>query len=439
MKLISVLFIAFVAGLGPRAAGAAEPASVRLDLATALSELERNNPGLSAAHARTRAAEARISEARSALLPTLVATGGYVRNSAEVEVRLGSLLGQIPGAPDVPNLVIQPLDAWTASGTLTVPLVVPTAWYDVDAAKAGHRAAQASSELGRRELRTALATLAYGAAAMRAVVGASERAVELAREQVASAERRVAAGTAAPLDVLRAKAEQVNRESDLARARADSARADLALGILLGRETPVVITVPDLEAQRPNPAPASPPTPGRRPELDALQAKAEAAREQIGSAQARHLPTLHAMGSLFASDEPYPTGDRTGWRVGVELRIPLYDGGYRYGRRHEAEAELEAAQAELSQRRLAIHQETSDARREVEVARERKRLAFAQQELAQSAAESAKRSYDAGVGTTLDVLDANDKLYRADVALAQAKALVAKSLIALERALGTGP
>lgn len=437
MKFSSVLFVALVVALGPRAARAADSGPATLDLPAALAELEQKNPGLGVAHAQTRAAGARIREARAAMLPTLVATGGYVRNSAEVQVRLGALLSQVPGAPNVGNIVIQPLDAWTASGTLNVPLLEPSAWYEVDAAKAGEKAAKASSEVARLELRTQFATLAYGAEALRAVVSASERAVDLAREQVKSAERRVASGTAAPLDVLRAKADQVNRESDLTRARADVERAELALGILLGRERPVVITVPELVSEQSKARTETTTRP--RAELTALDAKAEAARARIRSARARHLPTLHAMGSLFASDEPYPTGDRTGWRVGVELKIPLYDGGFRYGKRREAEAELDAAQAELSERRLKIRQEVSDARREVKVARERKRLAFAQQELASSAAQSAKRSYDAGVSTTLDVLDANDKLYKADVALAQADAQLAQSLIGLQRALGTGP
>lgn len=446
MKLSSFLSMALAISLAPLEVGAtdshpttpAEAGPPALSLTAALAELEAKNPGLTAAQAHVREADARISEARSALFPSLVATGSYVRNNAEVAVRLGSFLSQIPGAPNISDLVIQPLDAWTATGVLSVPILVPTAFYDIDAAKAGQKATEASTDVATRELRTNFVKIAYQAEALREVVSASERAVQLAAEQAASAERRVKSGTAAPLDVLRAKAEQVKRESDLARARADVERAQLALGILLGRKTPVAIVVPELTPDTPM-ATARSKSGARRPELDVLQARADAARSQMSSARARHLPRLHALGSIFVSDEPYPTGDHSGWRVGVELTLPLYDGGYRYGRRREAEAELQGIQAELSERKLAIHQEVSDAKREIEVAKERQRLAHARKELAADAAASAKRSYDAGISTTLDVLDANDKLYQADVAMAQAKAQLAESRIELERALGTGP
>jgi outer membrane protein TolC len=42
-----------------------------------------------------------------------------------------------------------------------------------------------------------------------------------------------------------------------------------------------------------------------------------------------------------------------------------------------------------------------------------------------------------GLSTSLDVLDANDKLFQAEVALAAEKARKAQARVELERALGT--
>ena len=89
--------------------------------------------------------------------------------------------------------------------------------------------------------------------------------------------------------------------------------------------------------------------------------------------------------------------------------------------------------------RLAIVQEVEDGLREVRVAAERLRLAETQGRLAADAAASARRSYEAGVASSLDVIDANDRLYQADVQLASARARTAQARIALDRAIGRGP
>lgn len=405
-----------------------------LDLNAALQEFDRNSPNLGAARAHLDESRAVIQEARAALQPTAQAAGSYVRNNAEVALNLGALLAQIPGAPNIPSTVIQPLDAWTASAAVRVPVFALSSWYDVDVAIAAVGVGEATFESSRQQSHAALATLAYAQSALEEVVHASERAVELAAEQVSSAERRTTAGTAAPLDVLRARTEFVSRQSDLARANADLGRARLALGVLLGRKGPVVVRVPEAEVFAAEPTRA-----GTRAELQALDARSRLAKAQLESAKARLWPTLSATGTVFASNQPYPTGDKTGWRVGAELTIPLYDGGYRYGKRHEAEAALRATAAELEAKELSIQQETSDAEREIAVALERKRLAETRSGLAADAAASAKRSFDAGIATTLDVLDANDKLYKAEVALAEAKARLAQAHIELLRAKGAQP
>jgi len=133
---------------------------------------------------------------------------------------------------------------------------------------------------------------------------------------------------------------------------------------------------------------------------------------------------------------PYPTGEKNGWRASVDLVWPLYDGGLRYGKRREAEARLAAAEAGEEAQRLLVLQEVADAARDVDVARERLRLAQSQRGLAADAAGTARRGFEAGVASSLDVIDANDRLYLADVGLADARARVAQAAVALDRAAG---
>ncbi|HYG68053.1 MAG TPA: TolC family protein, partial [Anaeromyxobacteraceae bacterium] len=254
---------------------------------------------------------------------------------------------------------------------------------------------------------------------------------------------RVAAGTAAPLDALKARTDLVARESERVRAESELARARLALGILLGRDGPVRVRVDDAptgaDPAAADAAAAVTEALGSRPELAAERAQIDAAEGQVRSAWARLAPQLSGSVSAFASDVPYPTGEKDGWRALLELTWPLYDGGLRYGKRRQAEAQLSGARAAAEAQRLAIVQEVRDAMRDAEVARERLRLAEQQRALAADTASTAGRSFEAGVASSLDVVDANDRLFAADVGLADARARLAQARIALDRAVGRAP
>jgi outer membrane protein TolC len=424
--------------------GGPPPLPAELTLAEALAELDRQSPGLLQARARAAEAGSLSRQAAAAFLPALSATGSYLRNSDQVVIdlqRLANTLRPGAGAALPGPMAIQPLETFSGGLTLKVPLVAPTAWFDLAAARDGARSATAQADAARLGLRATLATTAHLAAASEEAVSATTRAVANAIQLTESAERKVRAGTAPPLDLLRARTEQVRREGDLVKTRADLEKARLAVGTLLGRSAPVRVLAPQVLA-------ASDPGDealevadalARRPELLAATFQVTAAESQVDSARSRFLPQLSASGSAFAADVPYPTGKKDGWRLTVDLTWPLYDGGLRYGKRGEAEARLSGARAAAEAQRLAVGQEVRDAARDEATAIERLRLAQEQRRLADEAAGTAQRGYEAGVSSSLDVVDANDRLYLADIGLAEARARLAVARVALDRARGRGP
>jgi outer membrane protein TolC len=149
-----------------------------------------------------------------------------------------------------------------------------------------------------------------------------------------------------------------------------------------------------------------------RNDLRAQQEREKAAGVSAGAASAERLPSLVALGDYgsigTALDRSRPT--RT---AGVSLRVPLFDGGRRGARRAESRSQLRAEQArtrDLEQQvslevRLALDALRS-AESQVKVAEEGLRLA--ENELAQ-----ARRRYQAGVTTSLEVTDAQTRLARA--------------------------
>jgi len=414
-------------------AAAPAPTPAELSLADALLELERANPALAQARARADEADAVVRQAWAPLLPSLTAQGTWLKNSDEAVLKLPALLAPPAGR----SVVIQPGESLTAQGQARLALLAPSAWFDVAAAGRAARASDASAESARRNLRAAFTQGAHASRAAEELVVATEAAVKNAAELEGIAARKVAAGTAAPLDRLRAETERVKRESDLAQARANLERSRLALGVLLGRGTPVRVLVPEPAAPAASAAEAlAAAALQARPELAASRAQVEAAEHQVRSAWARAAPTVSASAAIFASDTAYPTGEKDGWRATVDLTWSLYDGGLRYGKRGEARARLASARAGEEAQRLAVVQEVEDATRDVEVAAERLRLAEAQRRLTGDAAGTARRGFEAGVASSLDVIDANDRLYLADVGLADARARLAQAVVALDRASG---
>ncbi len=411
-----------------------------LTLQEALAELDSQSPTL--VEVRSRVADARAAAAQAAvpLVPTVLAAGGYTRNSADAIVDLSKLrllnlpAGALPSGP----LVIQPLGVWTVSGSVRVPLIIPNAWADWSAAQRAADAVAATAESARLQLRASLAEAAWAAAAAEEIVAVSERAVAVAEEHQRSAARGVTAGTEAPLSVLKAETEVVKRQSDLAQARANRERSHLGLGVLLGKTEPLRVLLPPVADSETSAQVESLVAEAlqARPELVAQEAQIRAARAQMTAARLRWLPQISGSGTVFAADVPYPTGKKEGWRLTLDALWPLYDGGLACGKRDQAEAALLTARAAAEAQRLSIIQEVQDTRRDVSVARERLRLAEQQRDLATAAAASAKRTFEAGVASSLDVLDANDKLYQADVAMADARGRLGIARVALDRALG---
>ncbi|HJX66734.1 MAG TPA: TolC family protein [Polyangia bacterium] len=406
-----------------------------LTLEQALAELDSQSPTLVQVRSRVADARALATQARVPLIPTVVASGGYTRNSADARVDFaGTPLASLhPGA-----LVIQPLGVWTVAGTVRVPLIIPNAWADWSAAQRAADAVAATAESARLQLRASLAQSAWAAAAAEEIVAVSERAVAVAEEHQRSAARGVTAGTEAPLSVLKAETEVVKRQSDLAQARANRERSHLALGVLLGKTDPVRVLLPPepgSEAARDVESLVAEALQSR-PEIAAQVAQIRAAQSQATAARLRWLPQISGSGTVFAADAPYPTGKKEGWRLTLDALWPLYDGGLAFGKHDQAEAALVTARAADESQRLGIVQEVQDTRRDVSVAKERLRLAEQQRDLATAAAASAKRTFEAGVASSLEVLDANDRSYQADVAMADARGRLGIARVALGRALG---
>lgn len=432
--MLLVLLVASALAQGP----------THLTVDEALARLEANNPSLARAEAASDGADAAQLAALSGLLPTITAVGNYTRNNAEVTLDLSQLTdviaaitGQTP--TDAPGVItLQPLDALTGTASLKVPIINAPGWASVGAARQAAEAADQSALAQRSNLRGTALSAFWLEAAAESLVVAQQASVERARTLLESAQRAEAAGTATHLGVLQAGTDLARREGDLIGATAGLEKARLAVGALLGIDGPVIVDMPAA-------ASASPAGDADALVAQALDERAEIAAAEAGlrAAQASLLaqrltwaPTLSGGFATFASSEPYPTGEKTGWKLTADLTWPIVTGGARLAATEKAGASVRDAEAALEAARLSVSQQVRGAIADQSVAQARLDAATHQRALAEEAAQIAQRSYDEGLVDQATVLDALDRLDLARASEIDATARLGVASSALSAALG---
>ncbi len=162
--------------------------------------------------------------------------------------------------------------------------------------------------------------------------------------------------------------------------------------------------------------------------------------QEIEHAKAGHLPTLDAVASYT---DNYANGSSTGTGselksgvIGLQLEIPLYQGGATSSRVRQAalnkqkaqdDVEIARRQAELETQRAYLNLNTSIAQ-----------VKAYEQALvsSQSQVDSTKLGYEVGVRTSVDVLNAQQQLFSAKRDLLQARYNYLVNIIRLKAASG---
>jgi outer membrane protein TolC len=134
--------------------------------------------------------------------------------------------------------------------------------------------------------------------------------------------------------------------------------------------------------------------------------RAETARKAVRDSYAEYLPVLTGVVQPFYQNPATLTLPTTGWQAQLLLTIPLFDGGNRYGLKHERDAVQEQAKTRLD---AALRQARSEVRVAFEaVQRADDALAQAREasKLAQEALELSQLAYRAGATSNIEVVDA---------------------------------
>lgn len=157
------------------------------------------------------------------------------------------------------------------------------------------------------------------------------------------------------------------------------------------------------------------------------QSQLQLAEAEIKKYRLSGRPTLDLVASYTASDQSgglsplaAPDKDRTAV-VGLQFNLPLYAGGAINSRQRESQAKQRQAEQELAAARREVRLQVQDAYLSVKT--NVSRIASFEQSLrsARTALEATTLGRDVGTRTELDVLDAQQRAFGAELDLAQAR------------------
>ena len=155
----------------------------------------------------------------------------------------------------------------------------------------------------------------------------------------------------------------------------------------------------------------------------------------MSAAKTTNAPALTASISASTRGATFPPGNDF-LTVSANIVWDPFDGGLATGREREARANRVTAQAQLTGTQLAVTSDVSQAYLNLRTAEQRVTTADAEIADAQESVRLAEGRYRAGVGTFIDVTDAQAALLTAQTNRVNAQSAVDQARAALAHAIG---
>jgi outer membrane protein len=417
--------------IGPSKAPPPELSGKRISLEEAVSIALEAQPQIQARLYDYAAARFRVDQAFAPLLPQLSGLLGGQQSSSTILAT-----SAITGATVPVNVSRSFEDTIIAEVSLSQLL------FDFGKTVASVDAARKLAEVSRQdiELQRQLVTLSVKEAYINTLF--AQRLIRVQRQALERAELNLKSVRGFYDVGTRPKSDVVRAEVDVANARVDTIRADnaervarVALNTAMGVAATtrfdlvddlvyvkVTDSGEDLVAQALK----------QRPEYTQAKLRIASAESLLKRSFRDFFPDVVGTGSYGG----VRSNLNESWEVGISLNWSIFDGGNRLARYRESKANLDASQQRLKATELDISREVEQARSTVVETDERILAAQAAVASAQENFRLVQGRFDAGVGTILDLTDAQLALTQAQNTEAQALADFRIALARLDRALG---
>lgn len=384
-----------------------------------------------------RIATARVAEARALYgiqradrLPTVAvgATGTNVRTPADLS---GTGSAVISRRVDV-NASLLPfeLDFWGRVASLS------------EAAKASYLATEQAQRAFRLSLIAGVADAYLALAEAQERMDLAQATLETREQTRELVDRRRAAGLAGDLDYLQADAAYEGAKADLAGLQRQYSAARNFLRALLGTEPadlpagkPLAEQAIALDQQADVPSQVL----VQRPDVLAAEQRLLAANANIGAARAAFFPRIALTGAAGTASRDLSGLFKDGqeaWSFTPSISLPIFDYGRNSAGLDLAQVRKDIAVADYERTVQQAFREVADLLVAREKLNEQMQAVEAQERSQQRAADIAEARYRQGVGSFLEVLDAQRQLFAVRQNLIQVRRAMWSAAAQLYKALG---
>jgi len=379
------------------------------DIVEALALAYETNPTLRAARARLRATNERVPQELSNWRPQVTVDSSIGRQKIEDEDRF-TVTDQFTTPKSGTLRVQQPIyrGGRTVAG-------VERAEREVRAERG--RLAAAERDVLQRAVQAYLDVWRD-----REILRLNRENVASLREQLEGARQRFDRGVATRTDVAQAQT-RLSR----ARARVEVTRGQLTASQAVYEEVigkPAGdLSLPDPLAELPaNQASAESLARADNPDVRAALFASRAADKQVRQTTGQLLPTLTLNGQLSREEETFRRSDETDRaQVQLNLQVPLYQAGQVTSQVRQAKQTASQRRLELAEARRRAVQQARSAWGDLESAREQIADRREQVEAAETALQGMEEELAVGSRTQIDVLDAEQDLFNAQISLVRAQ------------------
>lgn len=426
------------------------------NLEDSLEIAKQNNLSIQSAEQVLKSAKSQIGIARASLLPRLIANGNYTYFkdvqksviSAEGSFGFPSPGGEMdamsmPSVDNEAELIELEFGAHhNVQGTvsLTQPIF---AWgrhyYGYQAAKLQYQASEKELDAAYEKLRLDVYEAFYRVLIAQEFVKVANQSVDLVKKQLQIAEESFVAGVTTNFDVLRAKVQLANAESQLIRAKngvitaKDAFKTLLNIPLIEQVEVSGSFKIPEVEFKLDELIKIAQ---DNRSEINRSRLNEQAGEKQLSVSKTRHLPDLSFFSNYQISHNERLTEMNRIWSLGLQINIPIFDG-------FVSRAGVKQSESILKQLQLGTQQVVSAVEFEVRNAYlsllEAKTIIDVQRETISQAEESVRIAtiqFENGLITTVELTDTQLALMQAKVNRLQAQHDYVISLARLEKAIG---
>jgi outer membrane protein len=426
MKLKSIFLATLLASSGYAQAA---------DLLQTYRAAQANDPVFAAARAAQQAGKEKLSQGRSLLMPSVNLTANSTFNNVTT---------QYQGTFFLPSGT----NRYNSNGygvTLVQPLFREQNWQVYSESELQATQADLQLKIAQQDLIVRVAQAYFDVLIAQDSVGLVDAQKNAISEQLQQAKRNFEVGSATITDTLEAQSRY-----DLTGAQEIAAKNNLEIKRSALQQ--LINTAPgelddlgkDFTMEAPQPASMDKwvsEAQSTSLQLAIAQAGAEIADREVSRNRGGHLPTVDLVANYSknnANGSTFGVGsDTTSKTIGVQLNMPLFEGGAVNSKWREAEANRERARQELENARRTVEQQTRQAYLGVVSGIAQVQALKQALTSSKSVLDASKLGQEVGVRTNLDVLNAQQQLYSTRRDLYQAQYNYLMSELRLKQAVGT--